>query len=197
MVGRPQTLDRNHALAVALEGYWREGLYGMSVNEVCRRAAISKPGLYREFGGEDGLLTAVVQLYRDTVLQKLFEHLRSPYPFRSVLAGLINEVLRPTGDPPGCLLGELRMVKFDDLGEETRHQVEVYAAEVRDNYRVWLDRAQRNGEIPADLDLDTAARHIDTQVMTACFKANRGGDVAEIKAELEVAFWRLVPNLSL
>ena len=59
MVGRPKTLDKSHALATALEGYWREGVYGMSVNEVCRRAGISKPGLYREFGGEDGLLTAV------------------------------------------------------------------------------------------------------------------------------------------
>ena len=196
MVGRPQTLDRNHALAVALEGYWREGLYGMSVNEVCRRAAISKPGLYREFGGEDGLITAVLQRYRDTVLQKLFDHLQSPRPFRLVLEGFISEVLRPKSEPPGCLLGELRMAKSEDLGAETRRQVERYEAEVLGHYRNWLERAQKNGEIPADVDLDTAARHVDTQVFTACIKANRGGNVAEIKAELEIAFWRLSPDLS-
>lgn len=197
MVGRPQTLDRNHALAVALEGYWREGLYGMSVNEVCRRAAISKPGLYREFGGEDGLISAVLQLYRDTVLQKLFDHLQSPHPFRAVLEGFINEVLRPKSDPPGCLLGELRMAKADDLGAETRRQVEKYEAEVLAEYQAWLQRAQRNGEIPADVDLSTAARHVDTQVMTACMRVNRGRDVAEIKAELQIALWRLSPDLSL
>ena len=105
MVGRPRTLDRNHALAIALEGYWREGLYGMSVNEVCRRADISKPGLYREFGGEDGLLTAVLQLYRDTVLQKLYSLLESPHPFEVVLRTYVNDLLRVSGSPPRVFLG--------------------------------------------------------------------------------------------
>ena len=71
-VGRPKTLSRDHALGVALEGYWREGIYGMSVNEVCRRAKIAKPGLYREFGGEDGLMTAVLDLYSKSVLPRLW-----------------------------------------------------------------------------------------------------------------------------
>ena len=197
MAGRPRTLDRNHALAVALEGYWREGLYGMSVNEVCRRADISKPGLYREFGGEDGLLTAVLQLYRDTVMQKLYTHLASPHPFEVVLRAYVNQLLRATGSPPGCFLGELRLVKYDDLGEATRLLVEELAQELRGNYRRWLARAQANGEIPGDLDLDMLARHLDTQIMTACIGAKRGGDVARIKAEFGLAMWRLSPDLKL
>ena len=197
MVGRPRTLDRNHALAVALEGYWREGLYGMSVNEVCRRADISKPGLYREFGGEDGLLTAVLQLYRDTVMQKLFNHLESPLPFETVLRAYVSDLLRATGSPPGCFLGELRLVKYDDLGEATRLLVEEFAEEVRENYARWLGRAQANGEIPGDLDIAMLARHLDTQMMTACISAKRGGDVVQIKAEFEMAMWRVSPNLKL
>ena len=197
MVGRPRTLDRNHALAIALEGYWREGLYGMSVNEVCRRADISKPGLYREFGGEDGLLTAVLQLYRDTVLQKLYSLLESPHPFEVVLRTYVNDLLRVTGSPPGCFLGELRLVKYDDLGESTRLLVEELAHELRENYKRWFKRAQTNGEIPGDLDPDMMARHFDTQILTAAIGAKRGGDVAQIKAEFGIAMWRLSPDLKL
>ncbi len=197
MAGRPRTLDRNHALAVALEGYWREGLYGMSVNEVCRRAGISKPGLYREFGGEDGLLTAVLQLYRDTVLEKLYQHLQLPYPFEKVLTAYLDEVLRPDGAPPGCFLGELRLVKYDDLGDVTRAKVEDCSSELHQNYRAWVERAQQNGEVTPDIDPSTAARLLDSQLLMASIKANRGSSVAAIKSELEVALWRLCPNLSL
>ena len=58
--GRPKTFDRDRTLDVAMESYWREGPGGISLNEVCRRAQVSKPGLYREFGNEDGLLDAVL-----------------------------------------------------------------------------------------------------------------------------------------
>lgn len=197
MQGRPRTLDRSHALAIALEGYWREGLYGMSVNEVCRRAGISKPGLYREFGGEDGLLTAVLQLYRDTVLQKLYAQLESPIPFEDVLRWFIGQLTTVTGAPPGCFLGELRLVKFDDLGVETRLLVEELGLELRENYKRWVERAQANGEVPGDLDPDMLARHLDTQISMAAMRARRGGDGAHIKAEFEIAMWRLSPGLKL
>ncbi len=197
MTGRPKTLNREHALAVALEGYWREGIYGMSVNEVCRRAEISKPGLYREFGGEDGLLTAVLQLYRETVIDQLATHLQSPYPFREVFRQYVNAALHQNGHPPGCLLAEMRLIQPDDLGENTRAKVAECSEELYRHYRGWLERAQGNAEISSDLDLDTAARLLDSQMMTASLKAHRGGDVEKIKGELIMALWRLTPDLEL
>ena len=197
MTGRPKTLNREHALAVALEGYWREGIYGMSVNEVCRRAEISKPGLYREFGGEDGLLTAVLQLYRETVIDQLATHLKSPYPFKEVFRAYVSAAMHQNGHPPGCLLAEMRLIQPEDLGESTRSKVLECVDELYGHYREWLQRAQANGEISNDLDLDTAARLLDSQMMTASLKAYRGGDVEKIKGELSMALWRLTPDLEL
>ncbi len=59
-IGRPKTFDRDRVIGIAMECYWREGVDGVLLNELCRRAAVSKPGVYREFGGEDGLMDAVV-----------------------------------------------------------------------------------------------------------------------------------------
>ena len=197
MVGRPKTLNREHALAVALEGYWREGVYGMSVNEVCRRAKISKPGLYREFGGEDGLLTAVLQLYRETVMDVLAQHLREDSSFQNVFRLYVNAALHQNGHPPGCLLCEMRLIQNEDLGDSTRKKVQECSDEIYGYYRDWIERAQKKGEIAAEVDLDTAARLLDSQMMTASLKAYRGGDVEKIKEELQMALWRLTPDLEL
>ena len=141
MVGRPKTLNREHALAIALEGYWREGVYGMSVNEVCRRAKISKPGLYREVGGEDGLLTAVLQLYRETVMETLAEHLRQDSSFKKVFHWYVNALLHQNGHPPGCLLCEMRLIQSEDLGQATREKVQECADDIYGFYRDWLEGA--------------------------------------------------------
>lgn len=61
--GRPKTFDRDPMIDVAMECYWREGTDGVSLNELYRRADVSKPGVYREFGGEDGLMAAVLEHY--------------------------------------------------------------------------------------------------------------------------------------
>ena len=45
--------------------YWRDGVHAF--NEVCRRVSVSKPSIYREFGGEDGLVEAVLIYYRDVM----------------------------------------------------------------------------------------------------------------------------------
>lgn len=196
-MGRPKTLNRDHALAVALEGYWREGIYGMSVNEVCRRAEISKPGLYREFGGEDGLLTAVLELYRESVMENLATHLKSSSSFKEVFHWYVNALLHQNGHPYGCLLCEMRLVQPDDLGENTRQKVQECTNDILGFYRDWIAGAQNSGEISAEIDTDTAARLVDSQMMTASLKAYRGGNVQKIKEELQMALWRLTPDLEL
>ena len=66
--GRPKTLDRDHVLDVAMDSYWKEDIGSLSLNEICRRSGVSKPGLYREFTNEDGLMKAVLIRYEEQVL---------------------------------------------------------------------------------------------------------------------------------
>ena len=61
--GRPPTFDREETINLAMDCYWNEGPNGISINELCRRTKTSKPTIYREFGGEDGLLSTVVENY--------------------------------------------------------------------------------------------------------------------------------------
>ena len=191
MAGRPKTLDKKHALATALEGYWRQGVYGMSVNEVCRRADISKPGLYREFGGEDGLLTAVLQLYRETVVVRFQDHLEKGHPFLECMQLFIGKFFRETGHPPGCLLAEYRLA-YQDLGESTQELVRDTVTAYRAILRAWLGRCLERGEIAQSTDLDFAAQYVDLQLYQAAVITIRGGDPEVIAANLLTAIQVLV-----
>ena len=175
MVGRPKTLDKEHALATALESYWRQGVYGMSVNEVCRRAGISKPGLYREFGGEDGLLTAVLQLYRETVVVRFQEHMEVDRSFLECMESFIGKFFRETGHPPGCLLAEYRLA-YQDLGPATQELIRDTVGFYRGIIHAWLSRCLERGDIAEDTDLDFAAQYVDQQLYQAAVITCRGGN---------------------
>ena len=179
MVGRPKTLNKDHALATALEGYWREGIYGMSVNEVCRRAKISKPGLYREFGGEDGLLTAVLERYEATVIDRIRRHLELEHSFTESMALFIGAFFANADQPQGCLLAELRLA-HSDLGEMTQATVAKVVKAYQAMFRAWLERRQALGEVSAQIELDQATRYLDSQLMLAATQAQRGDNPKDI-----------------
>ena len=61
--GRPKTFNKDQANKIAMENYWKEGMGNISLNEICRRIGESKPSIYREYGGEDGLQLAALELY--------------------------------------------------------------------------------------------------------------------------------------
>ena len=92
--GRPRTFDRDRALGVVIDSYWRGSVDSVSVNEICRRAKISKPGLYREFGDEDRLLDAALTRYSETVLGPVLAMLSDDRPFGQTLDSLIDFVTR-------------------------------------------------------------------------------------------------------
>ena len=59
--GRPSTFNREETLTKAMNCYWKNGVYGTSINELCRRIGISKPTLYHEYKNEDDLLHDVLK----------------------------------------------------------------------------------------------------------------------------------------
>ena len=66
--GRPQALDRDAVLKIALMSYWADGPTRVSIGHTCQEANVSKPSVYREFGCDDGLKDTVLDLYREMVL---------------------------------------------------------------------------------------------------------------------------------
>ncbi|MEL6614676.1 MAG: TetR/AcrR family transcriptional regulator [Bacteroidota bacterium] len=186
--GRPRTFDRQHTVEIAMESYWREGLHALGLNELCRRAGISKPGLYREFGGEDGLMLAALDHYRSTVLSRLFEWLQSERPFEEVLHGLLVWYTSDRGLPAGCLFTNVRSAP-SRVGASTSDRVAEVLREVRDAYEAWYRRSQQRGEANETVDPALAAYLLDTQLtlVTTLMRAGEEPDRVRAQAKLALA----------
>ncbi|WP_431699754.1 TetR/AcrR family transcriptional regulator [Pseudomonas sp. BR20] len=188
--GRPKTLDRDHVLDVAMEAYWKEGVRGLSLNEICRRCDISKPGLYREFWNEDGLMKAVILKYQEQVLDSVLRMLNTEMPFREALDNLVSFATSVSDSqevPKGCLLIKMRESRMH-LGEATRTQIDFIQEQALAAYRKWVERSKAKGEFSADISSEFASAYIDAQLSNAASQISRGEDPQIVKKMLLVAF---------
>ena len=186
--GRPKSVDRSAAIERALIHYWREGVHGTSVNAVCRHIGLSKPGLYREFGGEDGLREAALSAYGAHAVAPLMAIFAKPEPFASALAEALRFTTeRPDGVPRGCLFTLLREAG-PNVGEKTRALVRKLEKERRAAFAASVARAQERGEVDAGLAPELAARVVDLQLHAVLLAMHAGDDPAELRAAAELAF---------
>ncbi|MEM6301512.1 MAG: TetR/AcrR family transcriptional regulator [Pseudomonadota bacterium] len=185
--GRPKTFDRERAIEDAMRLLWQRGPGVLSVNELCGAVGIAKPSLYREFGGEDGLVATVLECYLQTRTLPLLDELTQDLPMARLVNGLANWLVTPSTDPAGCLLAKTRST-LDTLGPKTTAQVEKMKQTQRAKLTAWMQRAQNNGELAAGLDPTIAGRFVDTQLTTLLMLAAQGEPADLLKAQTTLAF---------
>jgi AcrR family transcriptional regulator len=188
--GRPKTLDRDHVVDVALQAYWKAGIHDMSLNEICRRCEISKPGFYREFGSEDGLMKAVILAYQDQVLVPVLQMLNTDEPFRETLDKLVLFVTAENDDqeaPKGCLLVKMRESRLY-VGDATREQIDCAHEQALKAYEEWVERSKKKGEFTANMSSQFASTYIDAQLSHALSQVARDEDSQIVKKILTLAF---------
>lgn len=187
--GRPKTFDREKTLVVAIDSYWREGVEEVSVNEICRRAGISKPGLYREFGNEDLLMDAVLTRYGDTVLASVLGMLSSDCPFQETLECLIALITSESesATPAGCLCAKMTGSQ-GRLGPVTRKHVQRIREQTVAAYSDWLERSVARGEIVLPVSLEIAATYLYAQITLLLTRMAASENREMIRAHATLAF---------
>ena len=187
--GRPKTFDRDAVTAIAMRAYWEEGQSEVSLNEVCRRAKVSKPTLYKEFGSEDGLKQAVLAEYHKMTLAPLFELLQQDQPFDKALNALADYILRDHqehGMPNGCLFVDMCQCR-DQLGELAGGQVDAFQELSLTIYEAWIDRAKTKGQFTSAVASRTAAIYIDAQIASAMNLQRQGATADDVSAVFRLA----------
>lgn len=190
--GRPQTLDRQRTVEVAMTSFWCDGVRDVSMNEICRRANVSKPGVYREFGNEDGLTEAALGLYRKTVVDTMLGVLALDKPFSEVLDAILRWATDTSGKPAGCLVAELRSVP-GALGPATAAKVTAVADDMRRAYEDWFRHAQARGEVDGAVSPTLAAHFIDTQLTSVLLQMRLRTNPELVRAQARLAFRALSP----
>jgi TetR/AcrR family transcriptional regulator, copper-responsive repressor len=172
-------------LRVATEAYWREGP-AVSVNAICQLAGVSKPSLYREFGNEDGLVSAALQGYGAEVNGQLGSLLDGELRFAAKIEALLQFASEASRSEHGCLFFKMRAARLD-LGPKTKATlIEIEAAMqgiLRDFFRTNLANGQWSGDIAADL----AAEYLFVQMALAASLRALGTDPAKVKQLMGLA----------
>jgi len=191
--GRPTTLDRSRTVSIATDCYWRDGLYSTSLAEVCRRAGVSKPSVYREFGGEDGLMLAAVEHYRDLATVPLMSLLASDTPFLEVLTQFMTFATDIGDRPAGCLLTAMRYAP-GRLGPDTLARVDSITKDLLSSYETWYLRAISHGEADPNIPPNLAARYIDMQLVAVLLQMPLGVDPKLLRKQMQLALRSLLPT---
>ena len=164
--GRPKTIDLERIKNVAMVNYWSDGPTNVSLNEICFKAKISKPGFYREFGGEDGLMHSVLILYKNTLIKQILNILKLEKPFDETLGLLIAYVIEKRDEEHiknGCLLAKFRQSR-EKFGEKTQEQIDIILRERYLNFELWIKKAKTKGEFDFPLSSKFVARYIISQL---------------------------------
>lgn len=189
--GRPRTMERERAVMLAMENYWREGMQSLSVNEICRRTQLSKPSLYREFGGEDGLHNAALECYERVVLLPMAAEMSTQTSFADGMKAMIHMLTAPRELPMGCLLVKMRGAQ-ETLGPLTRERVSKMVEGLQQGYQRMFLLGRDRGEVRQDVSPELAARYMDTQVTTILHQTGAGENSEEIQAQASLAFSALL-----
>ena len=189
--GRPKKINREEVIQAAMLCYWEEGPAGLSVNEICRRLGVSKPALYREFGGVEQLMVEALDCYRGRVLEPLMSLFVPERPAAVAFGLLAGWLGKEQVGPAGCLFSKMRSSP-SLIPESVVTRTQEIQEELRTVYAAWYTAATARGEVKPDLTPELAAHYIDSQVMNAMVKLGLGDDREVVAMHTQLALGGLL-----
>lgn len=179
-MARPKEFDEEQALAAALEVFWEKGYEAASVQDLTERMGIQKASLYNTFGDKHALFVRALSAYSAETLEWYRQQLERPGSLRSLLVAMFREMTdgcEEDDDCRGCLCVNAA-VELAPHDPAIAALLEQHNQAQEELFRRALERAQRAGEIPADLDTVATARYL-LNVIAGLGVARKGGPSME------------------
>ena len=189
--GRPRSIDRGEAVRIAMCAWWADGTAGVSLNEISRRMGLSKSSVYREFGGEDGLMAAALAQYRELSAVPLLALFERAVPPRELLTLVVRAATAERGLPAGCFFTNLRL-RRSRLGDATNALVDAMIAERRAVFARWFETVRNRGEAHPSLSTQDAARYLDAQLHLILLRLASGDAPDDIREDATFALQALL-----
>lgn len=195
--GRPREFERQTALKKALEVFWESGFEPASVSRLCQAMGINPPSLYATFGNKKRLFLEALRFYEDTYWREPTKQLESDPDIRSALAAYFDkaaEIILAPDNPCGCML-VTAAVNIADSEKEIIDCVREMRDATRKMFVERLRRAIRDGQIPADEDIQTLAATFNSLLEGMSLQARAGLSQSELKAVASRAV-RILPAIA-
>jgi TetR/AcrR family transcriptional regulator, copper-responsive repressor len=185
--GRQATFDREKALEIALNLFWRHGYEGVSIAALTQSIGIAAPSLYHAFGSKEDLYREVIRRYQGLGLSasQIAECSSSFEAARKVLEFGIAAVTRGNR-PRGCMVSSgLLMVSPEHA--ELACDIRKERAKLRVALQKRIEKDIRTGAMDSTRNAAGLARFYATVLQGISVQAIDGATPAELTAVMEVA----------
>ena len=186
--GRPREFDLDDALAAALRVFWSKGYEGASLTDLTEAMGITRPSLYAAFGNKEALFRKALDLYEQEKLAYMRAALEAPTAkgvaerlLRGALASQCSDC-----EPKGCL-GVISSVACGEEAEAIREEVIKRRQSSRKALIERFEQARREGDLPADADIDGLTGYIFAVMQGMAVQAGAGAPREALERVLETS----------
>lgn len=192
-VGRPRGFDREVALSVAMDLFWRHGFEGTSTSQLTAAMGISPPSLYAAFGPKESLYREALALYGRRHGRFLSEPLAENLSAREAIVQVLQGAARQfsgAAHAAGCMVAYTDMSAAPDGAARVAEMAGLRQAAQR-ALQIRLEAAASAGELPDSADAATWAAYIAMVVQGMAVQARDGADQATLlrMADLALMSW--------
>ncbi len=194
--GRQPTFDREEAIEIALNLFWRHGYDGVSVASLTHAIGIAAPSLYHAFGSKADLYREVLRRYNGMNIGA-DEIATAPTSLEAVRLALERGIAAVTRSdrPAGCMLSSgLLMTSFNNA--ELAAELRADRARLRTSLEHRMKRDIEAGLLEASVDAVSWARFYASVLQGISVQAIDGATPAELHAVMRNALdaWPGTPD---
>lgn len=159
-IGRPIEFDRNAAVRIAMNQFWKRGFESVSVSDLADAMSIKRSSFYNSFGGREAVFLEALNAYLHASPDAALADIRPGQPVTPAIRRIFREICKVRAADPdarGCLVinsvGELVGVN-----KKLSRRIEEAVRNVVRLYEKLLRQAADQGEIERPKDIRATAR---------------------------------------
>ncbi len=175
-MARPKTYDEDTVLTAAMLCFWRRGYTATSMKHLEEATGLTPSSLYNSFSSKDSLFLRSLDHYMEKVVfRRLNDYLKTDDPVAGIQAYVLD-CFRGKAPAQGCLLinTSTELGPHDDA---VREKVADGMKAVEKALLAALMRAQQQGDIPQEADIQNRAVHIgllmNGMLVNSCISRNK------------------------
>lgn len=189
-MGRKREYDENAVLTNAMHAFRQKGYWGVSIKELETATNLNTGSIYNSFGDKEGLFTAALAHYKQTVVRRRIGEHALPEAGMNGLRNLFLSLLEePSDESFGCLVTN-SAVEFgggrempEDVTASLRLFAEVMSAR--------LTAAQRTGAIAIGANVAAMTTQLLALYQGVLVLLRSGWDKASLREMIDTTFDRL------
>lgn len=176
-MARKKEFDREEVLAKAMMTFWRYGYEATSMQNLVESMGINRGSLYDTFGDKRSLFLNAIAYYEQTVMKQMLASLKKENSSKQAIINLFQDLVQRMTEHDrcyGCLITNTA-IELCPHDEETQSQIDINFRNVANAFKQALSKAQAQGEIKGDRDINSIAQYLTSslQGLQVIAKVNR------------------------